>query len=63
MNGELSIRYNQLLNMCDQFPPGSAICYAEGFRVRVVNPAFSEAVGVARERLRERSLLDRSYGS
>jgi len=58
VNRELSIRYNQLLNMCDQFPPGSAICYTEGFRVRVVNPAFGEAVGVAREQLRDRSLLD-----
>ncbi len=58
VNRELSIRYNQLLNMCDRFPLGSAICYTEGFRVRVVNPAFSEAVGVARERLRDRSLLD-----
>ena len=46
MNRELSIRYNQLLNMFDRFPLGCAICYTEGFRVRVVNPAFGEAVGV-----------------
>jgi DNA-binding CsgD family transcriptional regulator len=57
-NRELSIRYNQLLNMFDRFPLGCAICYTEGFRVRVVNPAFGEAVGVARERLRDSSLLD-----
>jgi hypothetical protein len=44
--------------MFDRFPLGSAICYTHGFRVRVVNPAFGEAVGVARERLRDRSLLD-----
>ena len=44
--------------MFDRFPLGTAICYTEGFRVRVVNPAFGEAVGVARERLRDRPLLD-----
>jgi DNA-binding CsgD family transcriptional regulator len=58
VNRELSIRYNQLLSMFDRFPLGSAICYTEGFRLRVVNPAFGEAVGVAREQLRDRSLLD-----
>jgi len=58
VNRELSIRYNQLMNMFDRFPMGSAICYTEDFRVRVVNPAFGEAVGVAREQLRDSSLLD-----
>jgi DNA-binding CsgD family transcriptional regulator len=58
VNRELSIRYNQLINMFDRFPLGSAICYTNGFRLRVVNPAFGEAVGVAREQLRDRSLLD-----
>ncbi len=58
VNRELSIRYNQLINMFDRFPLGCAICYTEGFRLRVVNPAFGEAVGVAREQLRDRSLLD-----
>jgi DNA-binding CsgD family transcriptional regulator len=58
VNRELSIRYNQLINMFDRFPLGSAICYTKGFRLRVVNPAFSEAVGVAREQLQDRSLLD-----
>jgi hypothetical protein len=51
VNRELSIRYNQLINMFDRFPLGSAICYTNGFRLRVVNPAFGEAVGVAREQL------------
>jgi hypothetical protein len=45
VNRELSIRYNQLINMFDRFPLASAICYTEDFRLRVVNPAFGEAVG------------------
>lgn len=55
---QLSIRMNQLIGLFDRFPLPTAICYTEGFELRVVNPTFSEAVSISRDRLRGRRLFD-----
>lgn len=55
---QLSIRVNQINGMFDRFPLPCAVCQTEGFELRVVNPAFSEAVGITRARLRRRALFD-----
>jgi hypothetical protein len=54
---QLTIRFNQLVNLFDRFPLPAAICYTDGFVIRVVNPAFSKAVGIPRLRLPGRACL------
>jgi DNA-binding CsgD family transcriptional regulator len=44
--------------MFDRFPLAGAICYSDGFVIRVVNPAFGEAVGIRRDHLRDRPLFE-----
>ena len=55
---QLAVRHNQLTSMFDRFPLAAAICYSDGFIIRVVNPAFGEAVGLRRDHLRGRALFD-----
>lgn len=58
VNEQLTIRFNQLVNLFDRFPLPTAICYADGLVIRVVNPAFSKAVGIPRLRLPGCALLE-----
>lgn len=58
LDRQLSIRVNQLNGMFDRFPLPCAVSHAERFELRVVNPAFGEAVGASRERLRGCGLFD-----
>lgn len=55
---QLTIRFNQLVDLFDRFPLATAICYTDGFVIRVANPAFSEAVGISRSQLPGRALFD-----
>jgi hypothetical protein len=36
LNRQLTIRFNQLVDLFDRFPLASAICYTDGFVIRVV---------------------------
>jgi DNA-binding CsgD family transcriptional regulator len=59
----LSIRYNQILGLFDRSPLATAICYADGFMVRVCNPAFAEALGIPRDELRGERMLDHVHAA
>jgi DNA-binding CsgD family transcriptional regulator len=58
LNQLLSIRQNQVFNLLDRSPVATAICNAEGFVLRIANPAFCALVGDGRDRLRRRPMLD-----
>jgi PAS domain S-box-containing protein len=58
-DGELvGIRFNQIIGLFDRSPLATAICHADGLAIRVANPAFAEALGMARTGLKGMSVFD-----
>jgi DNA-binding CsgD family transcriptional regulator len=55
---QLTIRFNQLVDLFDRFPLATALCYTDGFVISGANPGFSKAVGIGRSRLPGRALFD-----